>query len=295
MGVRDLNYLLKRYNKKSIREITLYDLKDKRIAIDLSLYLQKALIQGKDPIEEIHRQIIHLERYKIVPIYVFDGKPPPEKRDELQKRAMKKARSLEVIKYLEAIYLRDDKVEDPDVKNVVVAKINELKKNSISINKQIKTRVKKLCNIMKVRYVDNMNMEADKAIGILYKNGEIDGCISEDNDMLVYGCNNLYRFYKPNSNHILDYNLTEIKKDLDLSDEEFIDLCILCGCDYYKNIRFKSPMKSALVALYLIRKYGCIEGIKENKNYLPEDLDYVKIREIYNIQPELIDFPNTPA
>ena len=60
MGIRDLNYLIKRYNKKSIRELTLHDLKNKTLAIDLQLYLYKALIQGKNPIEEIFKQIIHL-------------------------------------------------------------------------------------------------------------------------------------------------------------------------------------------------------------------------------------------
>ena len=86
MGVRDLNYLIKRYNRSSIKELTLHDLKNKRLAIDLQLYLYKALIQNKNPVEEIHKQILHLERYKITPIYVFDGKPPKEKIDELHYR-----------------------------------------------------------------------------------------------------------------------------------------------------------------------------------------------------------------
>jgi len=279
MGIRDLNYLIKRYNKKSIRELTLHDLKNKTLAIDLQLYLYKALIQGKNPIEEIFKQIIHLERFKIKPVYVFDGKPPKEKIEEIQKRAMRKSRSLEVIQYLEAIYLKDEK-KDNEVNNSIISKINELKKNCISIDRKTKLSIKHLCNIMNVRYVDNMNMEADKAIGILYKNGEIDGCISEDNDMLVYGCKHLYRFYKTNSVHILEYSLDEILNDLDLDINEFIDLCILCGSDYYKNIKFKSNLKNSVVAYYLIRKYKKLELIEF---YLPSKLDYHKIRQIYSL------------
>ena len=283
MGVRDLNYLIKRYNKNSIRELTLYDLKQKTLAIDLQLYLYKALIQNKNPVEEIHKQILHLERYKIKPIYVFDGKPPKEKMDELQKRAYKRSRSLEVIQYLESVYLQKISVDEMDIKNLVLNKIDELKKNSMTIDRKTKQAIKYLCTIMGVNYIDNMDMEADKAIGILYKRGEIDGCISEDNDMLVYGCEHLYRFYKTNSSHILEYNLVEIRKDLNVSDQEFVDLCILCGSDYYKNIKFRSNLKNSVVAYYLIKKYQKLENIVENKNYLPKDLDYNRIRNIYNL------------
>jgi flap endonuclease-1 len=283
MGVRDLNYLIKRYNRSSIKELTLYDLKNKTLAIDLQLYLYKALIQNKDPIEEIHKQILHFERYKIKPIYVFDGKPPKEKIDELQKRAYKRSRSLEVIQYLESVYLQKISNDELEIKNLVLNKIDELKKNSMTIDRKTKQAIKYLCNIMGVIYIDNMDMEADRAIGILYKSGKIDGCISEDNDMLVYGCEHLYRFYKTNSSHILEYNLVEIKKDLNVSDTEFVDLCILCGSDYYKNIKFKSSLKNSVVAYYLIKKYKNIENIIESKDYLPKDLDYKRIRNIYNL------------
>ena len=283
MGVRDLNYLIKRYNRSSIKELTLYDLKNKTLAIDLQLYLYKALIQNKDPVEEIHKQILHFERYKIKPIYVFDGKPPKEKMDELQKRAYKRSRSLEVIQYLESVYLQKISNDELDIKNLVLNKIDELKKNSMTIDRKTKQAIKYLCNIMGVSFIDNMDMEADRAIGILYKTGKIDGCISEDNDMLVYGCEHLYRFYKTNSSHILEYNLVEIKKDLDVSDTEFVDLCILCGSDYYKNIKFKSSLKNSVVAYYLIKKYKNIESLVESKDYLPKDLDFKRIRNIYNL------------
>jgi flap endonuclease-1 len=283
MGVRDLNYLIKRYNRSSIKELTLYDLKNKTLAIDLQLYLYKALIQNKDPVEEIHKQILHFERYKIKPIYVFDGKPPKEKIDELQKRAYKRSRSLEVIQYLESVYLQKISNDELEIKNLVLNKIDELKKNSMTIDRKTKQAIKYLCNIMGVSYIDNMDMEADRAIGILYKDGTIDGCISEDNDMLVYGCEHLYRFYKTNSSHILEYNLVEIKKDLNVSDTEFVDLCILCGSDYYKNIKFKSYLKNSVVAYYLIKKYKNIENLVESKEYLPKDLDFKRIRNIYNL------------
>ncbi len=40
-----------------------------------------------------------------------------------------------------------------------------------------------------------------------------------------------------------------------LSMEQFVDFCILCGCDYVNNIRGIGPVK----ALQLIQKHGSIE------------------------------------
>jgi len=275
MGVRDLNYLIKRFNRTSIREMSLHGLKGKRIAIDIQLYIYKALIQGKCPIEYIHTQILHLERCRIVPIYVFDGKPPVEKMDEIQRRQVRRSRSLEVIRYLETTIQSSlsnattPVAVEPDTssrkENVLLAKIDELKKNVVSIQRKTKQSVRYLCNIMGVQYVEESDYEADQIIGMMYRNGEIDGCISEDNDMLVYGCDKLYRFYKLNSNYIVEYDLPSILSDLHITREQFVDLCILCGNDYYKKFRYticddngNEPLKNSVLAYYLIRKYHTI-------------------------------------
>ncbi len=42
---------------------------------------------------------------------------------------------------------------------------------------------------------------------------------------------------------------------LGMSMDRFIDLCIMCGCDYANNIRGIGPMRS----LQLIQKHGSIE------------------------------------
>jgi len=308
MGVRDLNFLIKRYNRTSIREMSLQGLKGKRIAVDIQLYLYKALLQGRCPIEYIHSQILHLERCRVVPVYVFDGRPPVEKMDEIQKRQVRRSRSLEVIQYLETKVwsalsnastptastvgegdLLRDAVGASTNDSVILEKINELKRNVVSIHHKTKQAIRYLCNIMGVRYVEDSEYEADQLIGMMYRNGEIDGCISEDNDMLVYGCPKLYRFYKLNSNYIVEYDLPSILDDLDLTPSQFIDLCILCGNDYYKKFRYTIgndvyPLKNSVLAYYLIKKYNSIDTMDVlKKEYIPDTLDYARLREIYTI------------
>lgn len=48
-------------------------------------------------------------------------------------------------------------------------------------------------------------------------------------------------------------------KELDLTEEQFIDMCILCGCDYAQKIQGIGPVK----AYKLIKDLDCIENILE--------------------------------
>ena len=59
---------------------------------------------------------------------------------------------------------------------------------------------------------------------------------------------------------------------LDLTYEQFVDLCILCGCDYCGSVRGVGPK----TALKLIRQYKTIESVleyikKEKKYAIPKD------------------------
>jgi flap endonuclease-1 len=48
-----------------------------------------------------------------------------------------------------------------------------------------------------------------------------------------------------------------VLEGLGLTMDEFIDLCILCGCDYADSIRGIGPKR----AYELIKKYHCLEEV----------------------------------
>jgi hypothetical protein len=72
-----------------------------------------------------------------------------------------------------------------------------------------------------------------------------------------------------------------VLKELELSEEQFVDLCILCGCDYTPKIGGVGPVR----ALGLIRKHGCMERVLEalqGGNYqVPEDFPYQEARRLF--------------
>lgn len=66
-------------------------------------------------------------------------------------------------------------------------------------------------------------------------------------------------------------NYKKAIEGLNLTHDQFVDLCILLGCDYCDSIKGIGPKK----ALAFIREYGCIEKILENldrkKFTVPDD------------------------
>lgn len=55
----------------------------------------------------------------------------------------------------------------------------------------------------------------------------------------------------------MEIDLSVLLAETELSMEQFIDLCIMCGCDYATNIRGIGAVR----ALALIKQHGSIEAV----------------------------------
>ena len=90
MGIKFLNkYLIKKCSKRSIRRVNLSDLKNKVFVIDTSIYLYKFL--GENAlIENMYLFLSKMHHNNIKPIFIFDGKPPDEKKELLRQRRLEK-------------------------------------------------------------------------------------------------------------------------------------------------------------------------------------------------------------
>ena len=93
MGIHQLHGFIQRNCRDAIRIVNLSELKNKTIVIDTSIYLYKYAGEGH-LIEGMYNLIIVLLNYKIIPIFVFDGKPITEKNELLHERKEKKKKSL---------------------------------------------------------------------------------------------------------------------------------------------------------------------------------------------------------
>ncbi|XP_042512970.1 flap endonuclease 1-like [Macadamia integrifolia] len=79
----------------------------------------------------------------------------------------------------------------------------------------------------------------------------------------------------------MEFEISKILQELNLNMDQFIDLCILSGCDYCDSIRGIGGQ----TALKLIRQYGTIENILEDINkeryQIPEDWPYQEARHLF--------------
>jgi len=87
---------------------------------------------------------------------------------------------------------------------------------------------------------------------------------------------------------IKEIHLNRALEEMKLTVDQFIDLCILLGCDYCDSIKGIGPVR----AFELIKKYGSLEEIIENldtKKYpIPENFDFVAVRKLFK-EPEVMN------
>ncbi len=205
------------------------------IGIDLMLYAHKYEYSCGSIYPGFINQILNFMSNQIIPVYIIDGTAPIEKNDIINSRNLKKDKILLKINKLE------DSLNEPllneDEKNKILNQIKKLNKSNINITSTHIYNLTQLFDIFNVPYI-RASGEADTLIAALYKKNVIDACLSEDMDLLVYGCDKMIKF---KSNNIIEYDLEYILEKINLSKNEFIELCILFGCDYLKPLLRDKP------------------------------------------------------
>ena len=307
MGIKQLNLFFKNHltNPKCIQTIHTSTLKDKTIAIDTSIYLYKFMCAIKNTCVDIYSQdgivISHIQailnkvfgllKLKIKPIFVFDGKSPEAKQDTMQKRSEKKSeaksqltsfrnRISEICRIMKTppetsediMHYKRLFVELVEVRN----NLKKALKKTVGFSTDQSDECKHLLKIMGIPYVTAIS-EADPQCSHLVKTEKAFAVASEDMDILTFGTKHLITgLGSKDTCKIYDLNL--ILADLKISYMQFVDICILLGCDYTCTIRGLGIKK----ILNEIKENVNIEGIIKSKKYIiPEDFDYKLARKMF--------------
>jgi len=301
MGIQNLGLLIKKYCMNAIETVDLSEFNGSKIAIDTSLYLYKIKYTHNGKIiDGFVKQIMRLIKNGIVPVYIFDGKPPEEKENTLKERKERKLLLNDKIINLQDFLNKiknGEEVLDPlkhQVKDIdendnisvrpckiedISEEIDKLNKMNINITQEDIKELKKLLYLMGIPYID-ADGEAEVLCARLNSLGYVSACLSDDTDILANGGKVFIKSFNNTKNIVVKYTLEIILKDLGLSYKEFVDLCILSGCDYSEKI----PGIGIINAYKYILKYKNIETIIENiknKYDIPEGFNYVKSRDLF--------------
>jgi 5'-3' exonuclease len=279
MGIKNLNrFLLDNCNKKSITKIHLSKLTGKKLVIDVSIYLYKFLSENA-LMENMYLFISILKKYNISPIFIFDGKPPPEKKQLLIKRLIDKMEAEK--KYLNIKeYLLSETNEEKKEEKIVEMEL--LKKQFIRVKDDDVCKVKQLFEAYGVSYFVAPS-EADQLCAYLNKTEQVWGCVSDDMDMFLYGCNYVIRHISLLNHTAVLYDRNKILSDLNMSSQIFNEIMILSGTDY--NINNETSLNETIKWYYEYMKYSEKE-LKNNKQpysfyvWLIKNTKYIKNYEL---------------
>ena len=304
MGIKGINPLLKRHAPDAFFTIPIPLLSGKRIAIDGNnwMYTNMAIARKKvvnrtdvavqEPnVQEIRREwflsvlnfVIGWLSYNITPVFVFDGRHPPEKDDTKSKR--RDARVATRAK-IDALYqqLHGDILERPA--NIV----EELRKELRNYNFISHEDFELFKMVMKGIGIPCLQATGDgeQLCSSLCVEGKVAAVFSVDTDNLVYGCPLVITGYSETCSydeygnrvaHLDCVRLDRILEGLKISHSMFVDLCIMSGCDFNTNM----PGYAAIKSFTLLQKHGSIDDLPRNLN--TECLKHTRCREIFSYSP----------
>ena len=285
MGIKNLSQLLTLKCPECVVKKNLKEYSGKMLAIDVSIYLYKYKYNNDDHIEGLTRQVLRLLKNGITPLYIFDGEPPEEKDEVIKERIDRrnanrdKQKELEknLIEHEACIYTTDEEIKQQKKKSAELKiEIDKIKKRIIKITKEDTELAKKLFDIMGVPYIIS-NGEAECLCAVLCKNGIVDGCISDDTDILANGGTKFIRNFNASTNYIMEYSLDVILSKLDVSYDQFLDICIMCGCDYTGKIHGIGPIN----AYKFVKKFNSLENVVKIINNKSE-----KCLKKFNVPPD---------
>ena len=264
MGIRALNKFLQAKCKSSIKSIPLTELSGKKIAVDISIYIYKYISENA-LLENMYLMISLFREHNIIPIFIFDGKPPAEKNETIATRRKNKTDAREEY-YRLKVLVESMKVDtDADTQKQKEYEINDmsqtmeqLKKKFINIKYDDIQNVKTLLQAYGVTYFEAPG-EADILCAKLVTNNLVYACLSEDTDMFVYGCDRVLRYLSLTLSNVVIYDLNHILKTLNVTMDVFKKICILYGCDY-SNDTFVENNMNIFNAFQLFKKYRDATG-----------------------------------
>jgi len=292
MGILGLSKLICDKAPTSVKSQDIKSYFGRKVAIDASMTIYQFLIAIRQEGNQLTNaegevtshlaglfyRTIRLMENGIKPVFVFDGKPPTLKSGELAKR--KERREEAEDKLAKAKEAGD--AED----------IDKFSRRLVKVTKQHMDDCKRLLSLLGIPIVDAPT-EAEAQCAKLVQGGKVYATATEDMDALTFKSGRLLRhltFSEARKMPIQEFCYEKVLSEMGFTHEQFVDLCILLGCDYCSSIRGIGPKR----AFDLIQQHKSIDVILEKldqKKYsVPENWVYKEARRLF-MEPDVTD-PN---
>ncbi|OWB70682.1 deoxyribonuclease activity protein [[Candida] boidinii] len=272
---------------------TLERYRGKTLAIDSYAWLHRSvfacsqdIVLGKPTqayIKYFVKKIQMLEFFQIKPYFVFDGDYLPRKANTESER---ESRRLEYKKLAITAHAKGNKKLSFGYFQKACDVTPEMAKALIDLFKQ-----------MKIDYVV-APYEADSQMVYLEKLGLVDGIISEDSDLLVFGCKTLITKLNDKGSciEIRKENFSKITSSSigSLNDDQLRLMATISGCDYTKGI----PGIGMVKAVNFVKKYQTYDRLIMGLNFegkwcIPADFEEEYNKAIIAFKHQIVFNPLT--
>lgn len=225
MGVKGLFNIINTHAANSINQKHMSSYRGTVQAIDASLILYKYCIGGENcHVDTCLHKTCTMLKYGVMPMWIFDGKSPPIKSQTVNKRRKIRENAKE-------------KLNDPNLSKEERAKYS---RQAISLSKYNIADVKKLLQLMGITYIESIE-EADIQCAVLNVTNVAHGVISEDWDLILFGCKTLLKNFFNKSN-VVEIDVNTLLEELNMNLEQLIDLSAILGNDYCQGIIGMRPI-----------------------------------------------------
>nr|XP_057913789.1 flap endonuclease GEN homolog 1 [Doryrhamphus excisus] len=212
MGVQDLWSII-----EPVREsVPLYSLNGRTLAVDLSLWICEAQhVQGmmgrvtKPHLRNLFFRVSSLTLMGVKLVFVMEGEAPKLKAETMSKRTA-------------------NRFGGPN-KGATKCSSNTNRGRF----KAVLRECAEMLDYLGVPWVTAAG-EAEAMCAYLDSHGLVDGCITNDGDVFLYGARTVYRNFNMNSKdpQVDCYKTSRVQSEVHLSRENMVGLAILLGCDY---------------------------------------------------------------
>jgi 5'-3' exonuclease len=257
MGVKGLYTYVKQYRRPLIPDAVA----PLNIGVDAMSLIYKYKADYKQLYPYIH--ILKDRGHRM--IFVFDGKAPAEKGEEIKDR--RDARESAVTQATTLKAQLDDPTLTAKEREVLEYSVARLEHQGWHMTREIRLDVQKELDRIGVSWIKALE-EADDVLIDLAALGTIDVVMSTDMDFLIAG---IQRLWIPARDSYEEVLLDDVMKGESLSAAGILDAGILCGVEPLRGLISVAPK----TAFSWMRHYGSIEGLLKRR----EDTSFDMLRD----------------
>jgi hypothetical protein len=257
------------------------EMRNRTIVVDTNIYLYK-FSMGNSLIENMYLMLSLFEQNNITPIFIFDGKPPSEKKKLIDKRYREK--STAEVEYEEMLIKLETQHLSPSKRKDMVTKLNILKRKCIHISRSEIEEVRSLITSYGFTHMQAPR-EADELCSLFVKLGKAWACLSEDMDLLVHGTPRVLRYLSLINESFVLYDTENILKTLSISQDDFVRLCVLCGTDY--NTETSNSIQDMFWLFYQYKTENCPQSFEHWLRQHVKHDDQIQIDDTFVIEKSM--------